>query len=299
MRGGLRAAAGALLRAAATLAGVWVAVQLLPRLLPEDPARIAAGEWATEAEVASLRHAMALDQHWLKALGDAARGWLHGDFGMSLRYHRPVRAVLGDGFPVSLKLAILALGASALLAWGLALWKGRAAEAAEAAAIASPVYVIGPLLLWAVAQHAAWIPVSGTEGWAAWILPVLSLAVPLAGHQARILRPQLQALEGAPGLRWWRGLAVPSLRRWMRWTLPSAAGPWLTVLGLQLGALLGGAVLAETIFGLPGLGSLLVGALSTRDLPLVQATVLLGSALYIATQLLVEGAQGLLDPRLR
>lgn len=295
----LRAFSGALLRAGGTLAGVWVAVQLLPRLLPEDPARIAAGEWATEAEVAALRHAMALDQPWLRALADAARGWLRGDFGMSLRYHRPVRAVLGDGFPISLKLALLALAASALLAWALALWKGRAGEAAEAAAIASPVYVIGPLLLWAVAQHAAGIPVSGTEGWAAWILPVLSLAAPLAGHQARILRPQLQALEDAPGLRWWRGLAVPSPRRWMRWTLPSAAGPWLTVLGLQLGALLGGAVLAETIFGLPGLGSLLVGALSTRDLPLVQATVLLGAALYIAAQLLVEWAQGLLDPRLR
>ena len=299
MKGRLRASARALLRATATLAAVWVAVQLLPRLLPEDPARVAAGEWATEADVAALRHALALDQPWLKALGEAARGWLHGDFGASLRYHRPVRAVIGDGFPISLKLALLALAASALLAWALALWKGRAAETAEAAAIASPVYVIGPLLLWAVAQHVAWIPVSGTEGWAAWILPVFSLAVPLAGHQARILRPQLLALEASSGLRWWAGLAVPASRRWARWALPSVAGPWLTVLGLQLGALLGGAVLAETIFGLPGLGSLLVGALSTRDLPLVQATVLLGAALYIATQLIVEWAQGLLDPRLR
>ena len=292
-------AAGAFLRAAATLLGVWAAVQLLPRWLPEDPARIAAGEWATEADVAALRHALSLDRPWLSALGDSARGWLHGDLGQSLRYHRPVGSVLEGGFPVSLKLALLALLASALLGWALALGKGRAGAMVEAAAIASPVYVLGPLLLWAVAQHAAWIPVSGGEGWAAWILPTLSLAVPLAGHQARILRPQLESLRGASGLRWWRGLAVPAPRRWLRWTLPAVAGPWLVVVGLQLGALLGGAVLTETIFGLPGLGSLLVGALSTRDLPLVQATVLLGAALYVATQLAVEWAQGFLDPRLR
>ena len=295
----MRKAAGALLRAAATLLGVWVAVQLLPRWLPEDPARVAAGEWATEGDVAALRHALLLDRPWPSALLESARGWMRGDLGESLRFHRPVESVLGAGFPTSFKLALLALLASALLAWTLALRRGRVSEALEAAAIACPVYVAGPLLLWAVAQHVGWIPVSGSEGWAAWILPTLSLAIPLAGHQARILRPQLDALRSASGPRWWRGLAVPSARRWLRWTLPAVAGPWLTSVGLQLGALLGGAVLAETIFGLPGLGSLLVGALSTRDLPLVQAAVLLGAALYIATQLLVEWLQGLLDPRLR
>lgn len=295
----MRRAAAALARAGATLLGVWLAVQLLPRWLPEDPARIAAGEWATDAEVAALRHALALDQSWTASLAASARGWLHGDLGMSLRYHRSVAGVIGNGFPISLRLALLALAGSALAAWGLALPRGRWARLLESAAIASPVYVLGPLLLWAVAQHAAWIPVSGAGSWAAWILPTLSLAVPLAGHQSRILRPQVAALRGAAGLRWWAGLGVPRFRSWLRWTLPAVAGPWLTVLGLQLGALLGGAVLTETIFGLPGLGSLLVGALNTRDLPLVQATVLLGAALYVLAQLLVEWTQGLLDPRLR
>ncbi|HET8901015.1 MAG TPA: ABC transporter permease [Holophagaceae bacterium] len=295
----MRRAVLALARASATLLGVWLAVQLLPRWLPEDPARIAAGEWATEADVAALRHALALDQSWISALTASARGWLHGDLGLSLRYHRSVTSVIGGGFPISLRLALLALLASALLAWALAIPRGRAARVLESAAIASPVYVLGPLLLWAVAQHAGWIPVSGTGTWAAWILPTLSLAVPLAGHQSRILRPQLEVLHDAAGPRWWEGLAIPRFRLWLRWTVPAVAGPWLTVLGLQLGALLGGAVLTETIFGLPGLGSLLVGALSTRDLPLVQATVLLGAALYVLAQLMVEWGQGLLDPRLR
>jgi peptide/nickel transport system permease protein len=295
----VKRAAAALARAGATLVGVWLAVQLLPRWLPEDPARIAAGEWATEADVAALRHALALDQSWVSALAASARGWLHGDMGQSLRYHRSVASVIGNGFPVTFRLAFLALLVSVLLAWALALGRGKPARVLESAAIASPVYVLGPLLLWAVAQHADWIPVSGTGTWAAWILPTLSLAVPLAGHQSRILRPQLESHRGAAGPRWWEGLAVPRIRLWLRWTVPAVAGPWLTVLGLQLGALLGGAVLTETIFGLPGLGSLLVGALSTRDLPLVQATVLLGAGLYVLTQMLVEWGQGLLDPRLR
>ena len=295
----MKRAAAALGRAAATLLGVWLAVQLLPRWLPEDPARIAAGEWATEADVALLRHVLGLDRSWSSALGASASGWLHGDLGLSLRYHRSVASVIGSGFPISLKLALLALLASALLAWALALFRGRAASILESVAIASPVYVLGPLLLWAVAQHAEGIPISGTESWAAWILPTLSLAIPLAGHQSRLLRPQLDALLGSAGIRWWEGLAVPARWRWLRWTLPAVSGPWLTVVGLQLGALLGGAVLTETIFGLPGLGSLLVGALSTRDLPLVQGTVLLGAALYVLTQLGVEWMQGLLDPRLR
>ncbi len=295
----MRKAAAALARAAATLLGLWFIIALLPRWLPEDPARIAAGEWATEAEVAALRHALSLDQPWLHALASSARGWLRGDLGESLRYHRSVASVLAGGFPITLRLALLALLASAALAWAMALPKGRWAKVLEAAAIASPVYVLGPLLLWAVAQHASWIPVSGTGSWVAWILPTLSLAVPLAGHQARILRPQVAAISGTQGLRWWRGLGVGSRLRWLRWILPGVAGPWLTVMGLQLGALLGGAVLTEMIFGLPGLGSLLMGGLSTRDLPLVQATVLLGAALYVLTQLAVEWTQGLLDPRLR
>lgn len=295
----MRRAAADFARAAATLLGVWLVVQLLPRWLPEDPARIAAGEWATEPEVAALRHALALDQSWPRALAGAASSWLRGDFGESLRFHRPVGEVLAGGFPVSLRLALLALGASALLGWGLAALRGRAGRILEAAAIASPVYVLGPLLLWAVARHAAWIPVSGTGSWAAWLLPTLSLAVPLGGHQARILRPRLEAHHLEPGPRWWRGLGVPPLRRGLRWTLPAAAGPWLTVVGLELGTLLGGAVLTEAIFGLPGLGSAIVGALSTRDLPLVQAAVLLGAALYLGAQLAVGWCLEALDPRLR
>lgn len=288
-----------LLRALATVAGVWLLIQALPRMLPEDPARIAAGEWAGEAEVAAFRRHMGLDRPLPQALAASASDLVQGRMGTSLRFNRPVAEILRGGFPVSLRLALLALAGSMALAWLMALPKGRGLRVLQSAAIAAPVYVLGPLLLWAVAQHVPGLPVAGLQGWASWILPAFTLAVPLAGHQARVLSAQLEEVRESPGIRWWTASGVPAPRRWRAWLLPAVSGPWLTVLGLQLGGLLGGAVLVETIFALPGLGQILVGALASRDLPLVQGAVLWGAAAYVATQLLVEGLQALLDPRVR
>jgi len=289
----------ALLRALGTLAGIWLLVMLLPRLLPEDSARIAAGEWASASEVEAMRRLMGLDLPWPRALVHSFASLLQGDLGWSLRHDRPVSSLLAQGFPVSLRLALLALAASMALALALARWRSRLSPVLQSVAVASPVYVAGPLLLWLVAQHVPWIPVAGIQGWQAWLLPSLALAIPLAGHQARILAVQLDELRESPGLRWWRGCGVPSGLRYRRWILPGVSGPWLTVVGLQLGGLLGGAILVETIFAIPGLGQLLVGALSARDLPVIQGAVLLGASLYVLTQLLVEWGQTLLDPRLR
>ncbi len=294
----MRRALLATLRAIASMAGVWLLLQALPRWLPEDPARIAAGEWASESEVAAVRHALNLDLPLMKALGHSLGELLHGSLGTSLRYHRPVSELLRSGFPVSFRLAFFSLILSAALAWTMAGASGRA-KWVRALAVASPVYVAGPLLLWAVAQHVPWIPVAGIQGWPTWILPCLALAIPLAGHQARILAARLATLRGCLGLRVWESAGVPKSKQGLKWLLPSVAGPWLTIVGLQLGGLLGGAVLTETIFSLPGLGLQLVGALSARDLPMMQGTVLLGAALYVATQLAVEWAQGILDPRTR
>ena len=287
------------LRALGTLAGVWIFVQLLPRWLPDDPARVAAGEFATPADVEAMRRLLGLDQPWLQSLGHSAAALLHGDLGQSLRYRKPVAQVLAAGLPVSVRLALLAIVASAVLAWLLALRRSRGSGILQSAAVASPVYVLGPLLLWAVAQHVPGLPVAGIKGWASWILPTLALSVPLAGHQARVIGSMLDDLAGSPGLRAWQGAGVPWRVRGLRWIFPAVSGPWLTILGLQLGGLLGGAVLVETIFALPGLGQTLVNALASRDLPLVQGAVVLGAALYVAAQLAVESVQRLVDPRTR
>jgi peptide/nickel transport system permease protein len=288
-----------ILRALGTLAGVWVFVQLLPRWLPEDPARVAAGEFATPADVEAMRQLLGLDHSWLQALGNSAAALLHGDLGQSLRYRKPVVHVLASGFPVSFRLALLAILGSAVLAWLLAARRTRFSRILQSAAVASPVYVLGPLLLWAIAQHVPGLPVAGVQGWTSWILPTVALSVPLAGHQARVLGSILDTLRGSLGPRCWEACGVPTSIRWGRWLFPAVSGPWLTILGLQLGGLLGGAVLVETIFALPGLGQTLVNALASRDLPLVQGAVTLAATLYVAAQLGVETVQSWVDPRAR
>lgn len=291
----MRRAALTLCRALATLVGVWFFLQMLPRILPEDPARIALGEWATETDVASLRHQLRLDLPFMHATASSFWDLLHGSLGESLRFHRPVARVIAQAFPVSLVLALLSILLSLLLALSLA-GPSRRAAWARAAAVASPVYVGGPLLLWAVAQHVAWIPVAGIQSPASWILPCLALAIPLSGHQARIIAQRLAELRGSLGLRVWEGAGIPAFTVLRKWLLPGIAGPWLTVLGLQLGGLLGGAVLTESIFGIPGLGQQLTSALAARDVPLMQGIILLGAALYAGTQVAVEWLQEILEP---
>ena len=289
----------AALRALATLAGVWLFIQVLPRVRAEDPARIAAGEWATEAEVAAFRRILGLDQPLLQALARSASDLLHGRMGTSLRFNRPVADILRGGLPVSLRLAFLALAASMLLAWAMALPRGRGIRALQGAAIASPVYVLGPLLLWGVAQHVPGLPVAGVQGWASWVLPAFTLAVPLAGHQARVLATQLEEVRESPGIRWWRASGVPGPLRWRAWLLPAVSGPWLTVLGLQLALILTGAVLTETVFSWPGLGRLLYDAILARDTPVIMGAFIIMSVTVAAASLATDLVYAALDPRVK
>lgn len=286
------------LRAFATLVAAALMVLLLPRWMPGDPARVAAGEWATESEVMALRHDLALDVPLAVALKRQGRALVQGEFGTSLRYRRPVSGLLREALPRSIALACSAALLSAMLAWALAIPSSLRLQVGVAVAIALPIFVAGPLLLWGVAQYVPGLPVFGWAGGRGLLLPSLGLAIPLAGHQAKVLRAGLAALREAPGTRLWQGLGIPSARLVRQWWLPALAGPWLTVLGLQLGALLGGAVVAESLFGIPGLGQLLVGAISSRDLPLVQGCVLVATALMVGTLFVVERLQSRLDRRL-
>jgi ABC-type dipeptide/oligopeptide/nickel transport system permease component len=287
------------LRALGTLVAAVILVLLLPRWIPGDPARVAAGEWATAQDVAAIRHELALDIPWSRALAQKGQALMRGDLGVSLRHRRPVGAMLSEALPRTAALAACAMVLSAIFAWLLALPRSGRMEGLVALAIASPIFVAGPLLLWGIAQHLPGLPVFGWAGGRGLVMPSLALAVPLAGHQAKVLRAELAFFRDAVGTRLWVGQGVPSLLVWRRWWLPGLAGPWLTVLGLQMGALLGGAVVAESLFGLPGLGQLLVGAISSRDLPLVQGCVLLATALMVATLLGVELVQKRMDRRLR
>ena len=303
----LRYAALRLLLALPTLAGVLVLVSALLPLVPGDPVDVMLGEGASGVDREQLRRAMGLDRPpWLQ-LADFAAGAVHGDLGRSIAGGEPVVTLLAQRYPATLQLALAALLVALLIALPLgiaaALRPGsladRASLALAALETALPTFCLGPLLILVFAVELPWLPVSGRSGLASVVLPALTLGFGMSAVLARQLRVALaEALRldcvrtaRAKGARRWRVLVLHAL--------PNAATATITVLGLQLGGLLAGAVVTETIFAWPGVGRLLVQAIGARDYPLVQGCVLAVACTYVLANLLTDLAQAALDPRLR
>jgi peptide/nickel transport system permease protein len=296
-----------LLLLAPTIVGVATLVFAFLHLVPGDPVEIMLGEWAAPADAAALRRDLGLDrplpEQYARFLARAATG----DLGRSITYRAPVASVIADRYPATLALAAAAL----VLATGLALPLGvlaavrpgsafdRLARAASLAGACVPSLWLGPLLILAFAIGLGWLPVSGAGGPAHLVLPATTLALGMTGVLVRLTRASMIGALGedyvrtarAKGAAEWRVLGVHALR--------NALLPVTTVLGLQAGALLAGAVITETIFAWPGLGRLVVQAINARDYPLVQGCVLVIACTYVAVNALTDLLYLLIDPRLR
>jgi ABC-type dipeptide/oligopeptide/nickel transport system permease component len=302
------------LLAAASL--VWV----LLFALPGDPARLIAGTRAVDPEILrEVRLEWGLDDpapvQYARYLGRLLRG----DLGVSYAQGRPVAAILGDyavptltlGF-AALALAMVAgIGLGALAAW----FRGRAIDLGvlllALVGASMPVFWLGLLLILTFASWLRWFPVTGygLDGfvlpllgarlpeWRHLVLPALTLALVLTGALARVTRAAILDLAGAESLvaARARGLSRPGV--FLRHALRRALPPVVTVLGLQLAGLFGGAVATEFVFAWPGLGKALVRAIALRDLPLVEGCVLVLTAAYVVASLVVDLALPLLDPR--
>ena len=284
-------------------------------VLPGDPASVILGTGARPDTLAALRHEMGLDQPVAVRYAAWIGGILAGDFGRSLTYHVPVSELIAQRAAISAPLAAAALAFSAGIAVPLGVWaasrRGSAADTAAMAAaqlgVAAPNFWLGLLLVLAFAIMLPWLPSGGFPGWRAGflpaaralLLPTVALALPQAAILARVTRSAVIETLSEDFVRAAR--ARGRSRRGALWShaLPNAAGPILTILGLQFGFLLSGAVLIESVFSLPGLGRLLFQAIAQRDLIVVQSLVLLFSATVIVVNFLVDLAQAALDPRLR
>jgi ABC-type dipeptide/oligopeptide/nickel transport system permease component len=303
----LRYALLRLLLAIPTLVGVLVLVSALLHLVPGDPVDAMLGEGASGVDREQLRQSMGLDRPAWRQLADFAAGALHGDLGRSIAGGEPVSALLAQRYPATLQLAAAALVVALLIAVPLgsaaALRPGALADRLSLALAtletALPTFCLGPLLILVFAVELPWLPVSGRDGVASVVLPALTLGFGMSAVLARQLRVALgDALRldcvrtaRAKGALPWRVVAVHAL--------PNALTATITVLGLQLGGLLAGAVVTETIFAWPGIGRLLMQAIGARDYPLVQGCVLTIAGTYVAVNLLTDLAQAALDPRLR
>ena len=287
--------------------GVSLAVFLLIHLVPGDPVEVMLGDSARAADREALRHQLGLDQPLLRQLSDWLSGLLHLDLGQSLHSRRAITEVLAERLPATAELTMAALAIAVLVAVPLGIaaalgrggWWDRGAMSVSLLGVSVPNFWLGPLLIMLFSLGLGWFPVSGRDAPGSLVLPAVTLGTALAAVLARMIRASLLEVLGEDYIRTARAEGIGPLRVMLRHALPNALLPVVTLLGLQLGALLGGAVVTETVFSWPGVGQLMVEAIQKRDYPLVQGCVLLISVIYVLVNTLTDLAYGWIDPRVR
>jgi len=295
-----------LLSALVTVIGVAVLVFFLIHLIPGDPVERLLGDSARPADREALRTALGLNQPLASQFLDYAGGLLRLDPGTSLVSGRPVATLVAQHLPATLELAIAALVVAVAVALPLGvmaarrhrtLWDGTA-MGFSLLGVSIPNFWLGPILILVFSLWLGWTPVSGRDGPASLILPALTLGTSLAAVLARMVRSSLLEVLGEDYVRTARAKGLGERRVVWRHALRNALLPVITLLGLQLGALLGGAVITETVFSWPGIGSLLVDAIQARDYPVVQACVLVIALAYVLVNLVTDLVYAAIDPRI-
>jgi peptide/nickel transport system permease protein len=287
--------------------GVATLVFALIHLVPGDPALAMLGEAAPQAEVLKLRHALGLDQPLLTQYRTYMTGLARGNLGTSFRYNAPVTAQIRDKFPNTATLAVAAMLFAILFAIPLgivaAVFRGTAIDHAAMTialvGISMPNFWLGPLLAIVFSVRLGWLPVSGTGGLSHLVLPAVTLGAALSAILARMTRASLLEELRELYVLAARARGVSSVRAVVRHAFRNSLIPIVTIIGLQFGAVLTGTIITETIFAWPGIGRLLIQAISFRDYPLVQGCILFISITYVAMNLLTDLTYGLLDPRIR
>ncbi len=304
-----------LLRRVATsaiaLVGVCLLVFFLIHLIPGDPVDNMLGEMAPAAERTRLRKGLHLDEPLSAQLLRFARSMGDGSLGHSFRHvDRSVMSLIAEAFPYTLWLALAAMGIALLLALPLGVasalrpgtWVDGLAMTTSLLGVSIPNMWLGPMLLVAFSIHLAWLPgpaPNDPSAPAALLLPAITLGTALMAMLSRMTRASLLTVMGEDYIRTARAKGLSSWAVVLSHGLRNALIPVITVAGLQFGALLSGAIITEKVFGRPGLGTLLMRAITTRDYPVIQGTVLFLAFLYVLVNLLVDLTYGLVDPRIR
>jgi ABC-type dipeptide/oligopeptide/nickel transport system permease component len=289
------------------LIGVATLVFSLIHLIPGDPAQAMLGEAAPQADVEELRQRLGLDRPLFEQYGLFLRGLTKGDLGTSLRTGLPVTDQIVERMPATFELAAAAmliaivfsmpLGIAAAVRRGTAI--DHAAMTVSLAGVSVPNFWLGPLLAILFAVELGWLPVSGRGTWAHLVLPAVSLGAALAAILARMTRATMLEELREPYVQAARARGVSRSRAVLRHAFRNSLIPIVTLVGLQFGAVLTGAVITETIFAWPGIGRLLIQSIGFRDYPLVQGCILLIALTYVGVNLVTDMLYGVLDPRIR
>ncbi len=293
-----------------TLPVVWLVVSLvflLIHLVPGDPILQMLGEGAAAADIQAARHAYGLDVPLRQQYLNYWKGVLHGDLGLSVRLNQSVSQLLVQRYPYTLQLTVAALAVAILLSLPAGVrsaqrrnrWDDRALSVISLFGLSFPNFALGPILILFFAIGLGWLPVSGAGSVAHLVLPAITMGGALAAILTRMVRTSMLEELGQDYIRTARAKGLPERVVVYRHALRNAMIPIVTVLGLQFGALLAGAIVTETIFSWPGIGRLTIQAISNRDYYLVQGCILAIGLTYVAVNFLTDLLYSALNPRIR
>jgi len=289
------------------LLGVATLVFSLIHFIPGDPAQAMLGETAAPADVDALRRQLGLDRPLLEQYGAYLAGVAKGDLGTSLRTGQPVTMQLVERLPATFELAAASMFVAVLFAIPLGIaaavkrgtFVDHAAMTVALAGVSVPNFWLGPLLALVFAVELGWLPVSGRGDFAHLVLPAISLGAGLSAILARMTRASLLEELREPYVQAARARGASRFRSVMRHGFRNSLIPIVTIVGLQFGVVLTGAVITETIFAWPGVGRLLIQSIGFRDYPLVQGCILFIAVVYVLMNLITDLVYGVLDPRIR
>ncbi len=298
------------LRLLFTLPALWLIltmVFLLAHIVPGDPAQQMLGEGAQAQDLNQLRHSLGLDVPLPVQYGRYLAGILHGDLGESFRFQQPVARVVFSHYPATLELASVALlvcGAIGIPA-GMLAAERRGSPIDHAVGLFTlfglsvPNFALGPVLILVFSVLIGWLPVSGRGGLSHLILPAITLGAALAAILTRMVRTSVIEELSSEYVRTARAKGLSESAVLLHHAFRNALIPIITILGLQFGTLLAGAIVTETIFSWPGVGRLAVQAIEARDYPLLQGCILLIAVSYVIVNLLTDVVYAAVDPRVR
>ena len=289
------------------LLGVATLVFSLIHLVPGDPAQAMLGDGASAQDIAELRKSLGLDAPLVDQYVTFLSRAITGDLGRSFRTGQPVTTMIVERVPATAELAVAAMIVAIVIAIPLgviaAVWRGTAADYGAMtfalAGVSIPNFWLGPLLAIVFAVELGWLPVSGRGTPAHLVLPAISLGLALAAILARMTRASLLDELRELYVRAARARGASRTAAVTAHALRNSMVPLLTIVALQFGAVLTGAVITETIFAWPGIGRLLIQSIGFRDYPMVQGCILLIAVTYVSVNLITDLLYGVLDPRIR
>jgi len=293
-----------------TLPVLWLVVSvvfLLIHLVPGDPISQMLGEGAPVADLAATRHAYGLDVPLGRQYVNYWNGVLHGDLGPSLRFNQSVSSLILHRYPYTLQLTVAALLVGIIISIPAGVrsaqhrgrWDDKLLSVVSLFGLSFPNFALGPILILFFAIELGWLPVSGSGTLAHLVLPAVTMGSALAAILTRMVRTSMLEELGQDYIRTARAKGLPERTVVYRHALRNAMLPVLTVLGLQFGALLAGAIVTEKIFSWPGIGRLTIDAIGNRDYFLVQGCILAIGLTYVLVNLLTDLLYSVANPRIR